>query len=63
MGRLEGDITVKKNCREVYGYLMDLHLPAAIFWIAVVLYVINAGMVLTIRQATAPRAVAAEKPG
>jgi len=44
----------------LFGYLMDLHLPAAIFWIAVVLYVINAGMVLTIRQATAPRAVAAE---
>jgi MFS family permease len=44
----------------LFGYLMDLHLPAAIFWIAVVLYVINAGMVLTIRQASAPRAVAAE---
>lgn len=44
----------------LFGYLMDLHLPAAIFWIAVVLYVINAGMVLTIRQATVPRAVAAE---
>lgn len=44
----------------LFGYLMDLHLPAAIFWIAVVLYVINAGMVLTIRQATAPRTVAAE---
>jgi FSR family fosmidomycin resistance protein-like MFS transporter len=44
----------------LFGYLMDLHLPAAIFWIAVVLYVVNAGMVLTIRQATAPRTVAAE---
>ena len=44
----------------LFGYLMDLHLPAAIFWIAVALYVINAGMVLTIRQATAPRTVAAE---
>lgn len=44
----------------LFGYLMDLHLPAAIFWIAVVLYVINAGMVLTIRQTTAPRTVAAE---
>jgi MFS family permease len=44
----------------LFGYLMDLHLPAAIFWIAVALYVINAGMVLTIRQASAPRAVAAE---
>jgi MFS transporter, FSR family, fosmidomycin resistance protein len=44
----------------LFGYLMDLHLPAMIFWIAVVLYVINAGMVLTIRQATVPRTVAAE---
>lgn len=44
----------------LFGYLMDLHMPAAIFWIAVALYVVNAGMVLTIRQATAPRAVAAE---
>ena len=44
----------------LFGYLMDLHLPAAIFWIAVVLYVINAGMVLTIRQTSAPRTVAAE---
>ena len=44
----------------LFGYLMDLHLPAMIFWIAVVLYVVNAGMVLTIRQATAPRTVAAE---
>ena len=44
----------------LFGYLMDLHLPAAIFWIAVALYVVNAGMVLTIRQATAPRTVAAE---
>jgi MFS family permease len=44
----------------LFGYLMDLHLPSAIFWIAVALYVVNAGMVLTIRQATAPRTVAAE---
>lgn len=44
----------------LFGYLMDLHMPAAIFWIAVALYVFNAGVVLTIRQATAPRAVAAE---
>jgi hypothetical protein len=41
--------------------LLDLHLPAAIFWIAVCLYVVNAFMVLTIRQASPPRvAVAAE---
>ena len=44
----------------LFGYLMDLHLPAAIFWIAVTLYVINAGMVLTIRQTSAPRPGAAE---
>ena len=44
----------------LFGYLMDIHLPAAIFWIAVGLYVVNAAMVLTIRQASAPRAVAAE---
>ncbi|TAJ42990.1 MAG: MFS transporter [Reyranella sp.] len=44
----------------LFGYLMDLHLPAAIFWIAIGLYVVNAGVVLTIRQASAPRAVAAE---
>jgi MFS transporter, FSR family, fosmidomycin resistance protein len=44
----------------LFGHLLDLHLPAAIFWIAVALYVVNAGMVLTIRQATASRAVAAE---
>ncbi len=44
----------------LFGYLMDLHLPAMIFWIAVALYVVNAGMVLTIRQATVPRSVAAE---
>ena len=29
MGRLEGEITVKKNRREVYGYLMDLQTRAA----------------------------------
>ena len=44
----------------LFGYLMDIHLPAAIFWIAVGLYVVNAAMVLTIRQASVPRAVAAE---
>jgi FSR family fosmidomycin resistance protein-like MFS transporter len=44
----------------LFGYLMDIHLPAAIFWIAVGLYVVNAMMVLTIRQASVPRPVAAE---
>ena len=45
----------------LFGYLMDLHLPSAIFWIAAVLYVVNAFMVLTIRQARPQRMpVAAE---
>jgi len=44
----------------LFGHLMDLHMPAVIFWIAIGLYVVNAGMVLTIRQASTPRAVAAE---
>jgi MFS transporter, FSR family, fosmidomycin resistance protein len=39
----------------LFGYLMDVQLPAMIFWIAIALYVVNAGMVMTIRQATAPR--------
>jgi len=44
----------------LFGHLMDLHMPAVIFWIAIGLYVVNAGMVLTIRQASTPRTVAAE---
>lgn len=45
----------------LFGHLMDLHMPAAIFWIAVSLYVVNAFMVMTIRQSSVQRApVAAE---
>ena len=43
----------------LFGQLMDLHLPAGIFWIAIGLYVVNAGMVLTIRKASVPHPVAA----
>lgn len=39
----------------VFGYLLDIQLPAMIFWIAIALYVVNAFMVMTIRQATTPR--------
>ncbi len=41
----------------VFGRLMDLHMPAIIFWVAVVLYVVNAFMVLSIRQSTSSRVV------
>jgi MFS family permease len=48
----------------VFGFLMGAGHPATIFWIAVGLYVVNAGLVLAIRQNTAPtvaaRAAAAE---
>ncbi|MCA0301184.1 MAG: MFS transporter [Proteobacteria bacterium] len=38
----------------LFGFLMGKGLPAAIFWIAVALYVINAFLVMVIRQSTAP---------
>ncbi|WP_421999429.1 MFS transporter [Reyranella sp.] len=38
----------------VFGYLMTHGVPSAIFWIAVTLYVINAGLVMAIRQNTVP---------
>jgi MFS family permease len=38
----------------VFGFLMGAGHPATIFWIAVGLYVINAGLVLAIRQNTVP---------
>jgi FSR family fosmidomycin resistance protein-like MFS transporter len=41
----------------VFGFLMGTGQPAAIFWIAVALYVINAGMVVAIRQNTVPTVV------
>ena len=38
----------------VFGILMGAGHPATIFWIAVGLYVINAGLVMAIRQSTTP---------
>jgi FSR family fosmidomycin resistance protein-like MFS transporter len=40
-----------------FGLLMTMGLPSFIFWIAVGLYVINAALVLAIRQTTMPTAV------
>ena len=37
-----------------FGWLMGAGYPAMIFWIAVGLYVINAGLVMAIRQTTVP---------
>ena len=37
-----------------FGWLMGAGYPAMIFWIAVGLYVINAGLVMAIRQSTVP---------
>jgi len=42
----------------IFGFLMTHGLPAAIFWAAVVLYIVNAAMVLVIRQATMPTVAA-----
>ena len=43
----------------IFGFLMNHGLHAAIFWAAVGLYIINAGVVLVIRQATITRAIPA----
>jgi MFS family permease len=43
----------------VFGFLMTSGVPSIIFWIAVGLYVINAMMVMLIRQTIVPRAVTA----
>jgi hypothetical protein len=40
-----------------FGLLMTAGHAAAIFWIAVALYVINAGLVMAIRQNTVPTVV------
>src|SRR5215211_6932111 len=40
-----------------FGWLMTSGLPSLIFWIAVGLYVINAGLVMAIRQSTVPTVV------
>jgi MFS family permease len=38
----------------VFGFLMSAGMPSIIFWVAVVLYAINAALVLAIRQSTTP---------
>jgi FSR family fosmidomycin resistance protein-like MFS transporter len=38
----------------VFGFLMGAGMPAMIFWIAVGLYVVNACLVMAIRQSTTP---------
>ncbi len=43
----------------VFSQLMSLGVPAMMFWIATGLYIVNAGIVTIIRQATAPPHVAA----
>jgi len=40
----------------LFGLLMGAGLPAVIFWIAVGLYTVNAGLVMLIRQRAAPKA-------
>jgi len=37
-----------------FGFLMTAGMPSIIFWVAVVLYVINAGLVMAIRQTVSP---------
>jgi predicted MFS family arabinose efflux permease len=41
----------------VFGVLMSAGVPSLIFWIAIGLYVVNAGLVMAIRQTTVPTAV------
>lgn len=43
----------------VFGFLMSAGVPSIIFWIAVGLYVVNAALVMVIRQTTAPTVVTA----
>ena len=43
----------------VFGYLMNLGLPAAIFWIAIGLYIVNAAIVTTLRERGAAKAAPA----
>jgi MFS family permease len=43
----------------VFSQIMSAGLPAMMFWIAAALYVVNAGIVTTIRQASAAPAIAA----
>jgi len=41
----------------VFGVLMSAGVPSLIFWIAIGLYAVNAGLVMAIRQTTVPTAV------
>lgn len=43
----------------VFGFLMSAGVPSIIFWIAVGLYIVNAALVMTIRQTTVPTVVTA----
>jgi hypothetical protein len=43
----------------VFSQIMSAGLPAMMFWIAAGLYVVNAGIVTTIRQASAAPVIAA----
>jgi MFS family permease len=43
----------------IFGFLMAHGLPSAIFWAAVGLYIVNAMLVMVIRQATVPTVAAA----
>jgi MFS transporter, FSR family, fosmidomycin resistance protein len=43
----------------VFGFLMSSGVPSVIFWIAVGLYLVNAALVMVIRQSTAPTVVTA----
>ena len=43
----------------LFGYLMNLGLPAVIFWIAIGLYVANVGIVMSLRQSATHKAAPA----
>jgi MFS family permease len=43
----------------VFGFLMTAGLPSIIFWVAVGLYLVNAALVMVIRQTTVPTVVTA----
>jgi MFS transporter, FSR family, fosmidomycin resistance protein len=43
----------------VFGFLMSAGIPSLIFWIAVCLYLVNAALVMMIRQTTVPTVVTA----
>jgi MFS transporter, FSR family, fosmidomycin resistance protein len=43
----------------VFGFLMSAGIPSLMFWIAVGLYLVNAALVMMIRQTTVPTVVTA----